>query len=95
MNQQVNPVIQQVVRTQFQQQPNMGQQILINQASPQNPNAQRPQISQHIWTQQPAQIAGQQIVRHPVNVIQQVSKLGTTLIKVVLNFSVPAKTFEI
>ncbi|CAH1111777.1 unnamed protein product [Psylliodes chrysocephalus] len=71
MNQQVNPVIQQVVRTQFQQQPNMGQQILINQASPQNPNAQRPQISQHIWTQQPAQIAGQQIVRHPVNVIQQ------------------------
>ncbi|XP_072382346.1 uncharacterized protein Ptip [Diabrotica undecimpunctata] len=67
INQQVNPGMQQVVRTQFQQQPNIAQQILINQSAPQTPTPQR----QHIWTQQPTQIAGQQIIRHPVNVIQQ------------------------
>ncbi|XP_057658096.1 PAX-interacting protein 1-like isoform X1 [Diorhabda carinulata] len=70
INQQVAPGLPQVVRTQFQQQPNIGSQILINQSTSQNPG-QRPQINQHIWTQQSTQISGQQIIRHPVNVIQQ------------------------
>ncbi|KAJ8956075.1 hypothetical protein NQ318_016527 [Aromia moschata] len=74
INQQINPGLpQQVVRTQFQQQgPQIGQQILINQQqSPQNPPPQRAQINQHLWAQQPAQVPGQQIIRHPVNVVQQ------------------------
>lgn len=63
INQQVNTNLpQQTVRASFQQQPKLGQQILINQTSPQNAPAQR-----HVWTQQ----QGQQIVRHPVNVVQQ------------------------
>lgn len=52
---------QQVVRTQYPQ-----QQILLNQPSPQN-QPQRAQINQHLWAQQP----GQQIMRHPVNIVQQ------------------------
>ncbi|CAG9814580.1 unnamed protein product [Phaedon cochleariae] len=51
----------------------MGQQILINQPSPQNQAAPRQQLNQHLWSQQQTpQIPGQQqIIRHPVNVIQQ------------------------
>lgn len=67
INQQVNTNLpQQSVRTSFQSQSKLGQQILINQTSPQNPPAQR-----HVWPQQQNQVPGQQIVRHPVNVVQQ------------------------
>lgn len=59
------------MRTQFQQPTKIGQQILVNQAAPQTTQPQRAQIGQQLWTQQPSQVTGQQIIRHPVNVIQQ------------------------
>lgn len=69
---QQGPIPQQVVRTQFQQQPaKIGQQILVNQGTSQTQQPQRAQISQQLWAQQQSQVPGQQIIRHPVNVVQQ------------------------
>nr|CAH7749107.1 unnamed protein product [Callosobruchus chinensis] len=73
-NLQQQQQLNQVVRSQFQQQSpqqqqqagGISQQILINQTSPQN-QPQRAQIAQHLWGQQ----QGQQIIRHPVSVVQQ------------------------
>lgn len=44
---------------------------MVNQGTPQTQQPQRAQISQQLWAQQQSQVPGQQIIRHPVNVVQQ------------------------